>query len=144
MSEIKENEIILDVKRLRTYFYTSRGMVKAVNNVSFNIKRSEILAIVGESGAGKSVLAFSILMLVPYPGKILTGEINFKGEDLLQKTESKMRNIRGKGISIIFQDPMSCLNPVFTIEEQLTSGILTHEHISKQGAREKAIQMLKL
>jgi len=144
MQEIKDNDVILDVRGLRTYFYTSRGMVKAVNSISFNVKRGEILAIVGESGAGKTVIALSIPRLVPYPGKILTGEIIFKGEDLLKKPESYMRNVRGKGIGMIFQDPMSSLNPVFTIEDQITAGILVHENISKQEARERAIEMLKI
>lgn len=142
--DMKDNEIILDIKRLRTYFYSSRGMVKAVNNVSFYVRRGEILGIAGESGSGKTVIALSILKLVPYPGKILTGEIIFKGEDLLKKNGREMIKIRGEGIGMIFQDPMSCLNPVFKIGEQLSDGILAHQDILKQEAMDNAIQMLKL
>ncbi len=140
---MEPDEVILQVKGLRTYFYTSRGMIKAVNNVSFNIKKGEILGIIGESGCGKTVIALSMLKLVPYPGKIVHGEIVYKGEDLLQKSSSEMVKIRGDEIGIIFQDPMSSLNPVFTIGDQITAGILAHKNISKQEAWDKAIQMLK-
>ncbi|MBW2094521.1 MAG: ABC transporter ATP-binding protein [Deltaproteobacteria bacterium] len=141
---MKSNRNMLDVRNLRTYFYSSRGMVKAVNNVSFTIKQGEILGIAGESGAGKTVIALSVLRLVPYPGKILTGQIFFNGEDLMHKSSKEMMSIRGAGIGMIFQDPMSCLNPVFTIGEQLTASILTHQKISRQEAIEKAIEMLKI
>lgn len=140
---IKEQTTI-DVRSLKTFFYSSRGLVRAVNDVSFSVQKGEILGIVGESGSGKTVVALSILRLIPYPGKIVQGEIIFRGEDILEKPLSEMTGIRGAGISMIFQDPMSCLNPVFTIGEQLTAGILAHQDISKQEARKIATDMLKI
>ena len=141
---MEKDEAILKVKGLRTYFYTGRGIVKAVNNVFFKINQGEILGIIGESGSGKTVIALSILRLIPYPGKIVDGEIIFKGEDLLGMSFSEMIKIRGGEIGMIFQDPMSSLNPVFTIGEQISSGILTHKNISKQQAMHEAIRLLAL
>lgn len=138
------NEKFLEVKGLKTYFYSGRGIVKAVENVSFDIGKEEIVGIIGESGAGKTVIALSILGLVPYPGKIVDGEIVFMGEDLIQKSSSEMAKIRGGEIGMIFQDPMSSLNPVFSIGEQITSGILAHRSVSKKQAVEEAIRMLAL
>ena len=134
----------IDVRSLKTFFYSSRGVVRAANDVSFNVQKGEILGIVGESGSGKTVIALSILRLIPYPGKIVQGEVMFRGENILEKPLSEMTSIRGAGISMIFQDPMSCLNPVFTIEEQLTSGILAHRNISRQEAKKIAVDMLKI
>jgi peptide/nickel transport system ATP-binding protein len=134
----------IDVRSLKTFFYSSRGVVRAANDVSFNVRKGEILGIVGESGSGKTVIALSILRLIPYPGKIVQGEIIFREENILEKPLSEMTAIRGAGISMIFQDPMSCLNPVFTIGEQLTSGILAHRDISKQEARKIAADMLRI
>jgi peptide/nickel transport system ATP-binding protein len=134
----------IDVRSLKTCFYSSRGVVRAANDVCFNVRKGEILGIVGESGSGKTVIALSILRLIPYPGKIVHGEVMFRGENILEKPLSDMTKIRGAGISMIFQDPMSCLNPVFTIGEQLTSGILAHQKISKQEAKKKAVEMLRI
>jgi len=134
----------IDVRSLKTYFYSSRGVVRAANDVCFTVRKGEILGIVGESGSGKTVIALSILRLIPYPGKIVHGEIIFRGENILEKPISDMTTIRGAGISMIFQDPMSCLNPVFTIGDQLTSGIIAHQKLSKQEAKKKAVEMLKI
>lgn len=134
----------IDVRSLKTYFYSSRGVVRVANDVSFNVRKGEILGIVGESGSGKTVIALSILRLIPYPGKIIHGEVFFRGENILEKSISGMTNIRGAGIGMIFQDPMSCLNPVFTIGDQLTSGILAHQNISKQEAKKIAVDMLRI
>ena len=139
-----EIENILDIRGLRTFFYTSRGMVKAVNNVSVAVKPGEILGIAGESGSGKTVIALSILRLIPFPGKIVSGEILYKGEDLLQKPSAGMVGVRGAEIGMIFQDPMSSLNPVFTVGEQIVGAIQAHRKISKKEALEEAIQMLKV
>jgi oligopeptide/dipeptide ABC transporter ATP-binding protein len=135
-------DALLQVEGLRTYFYTGRGIVKAVNNVSFSLKQGEIIGIAGESGSGKTVIALSILRLVPYPGKIVSGRILYGGEDLIRKPSSEMSNIRGAQIGMIFQDPMSCLNPVFTIGEQISAGILAHRNISNQQAMDEAASML--
>jgi oligopeptide/dipeptide ABC transporter ATP-binding protein len=137
------SENILEIQNLRTYFYSSRGIVKAVNNISFAVKPGEILGIAGESGSGKTVIALSILRLIPFPGKIVAWEIFYKGEDLLQKPPAEMVKIRGAEIGMIFQDPMSSLNPVFTIGEQIVSAIQAHQRVSKEKAMEEAVQMLK-
>jgi len=134
---------ILEIQDLRTFFYTSRGVVKAVNNVSFAVKPGEILGIAGESGSGKTVVALSILRLIPFPGKIVSGEIFYKGEELLRKPPSEMVKIRGAEIGMIFQDPMSSLNPVFTIGKQIVSAIQAHQKVSKEKALEEAIRMVK-
>lgn len=139
-----ERAIALEVKNLKTDFYTSGGIVRAVRDVSFHIPQGEILGIVGESGSGKTVIALSIMRLVPYPGRINGGEIIYKGEDLVKKSNSEMVKIRGAEIGMIFQDPMSCLNPVFNVGEQITSGIVAHRSISRDQAIGEAIQMLKL
>ena len=139
-----EIENILDIQRLRTFFYTSRGMVKAVNNVSFAVKPGEILGIAGESGSGKTVIALSILKLIPFPGRIVSGKIFYRGEDLLRKPPAEMVAVRGAEIGMIFQDPMSSLNPVFTVGEQIVGAIQAHRKISKKEALEEAIHMLKV
>ncbi|ABB14633.1 ABC transporter ATP-binding protein [Carboxydothermus hydrogenoformans] len=137
-------EKILEVKDLKTYFYSSGKEIRAVDGVSFTLNRGEILGIVGESGSGKSVTSLSIMRLVPSPpGKIVGGEIIFAGEDLLKLSEKEMRKIRGEKISMIFQDPMTSLNPVFTIEEQLLEVFRVHKKLSKKEAREKAVELLK-
>jgi oligopeptide/dipeptide ABC transporter ATP-binding protein len=141
---MKNNEFILDVQELRTFFYSGRGMAKAVNNVSFAIRKREILGIAGESGSGKTVIALSILKLVPFPGKIVAGKIIYKGEDLVRTPASGMVKIRGAEIGMIFQDPMSSLNPTFNIGEQIASGIIAHRKISKKQAIEEAIRMLQV
>jgi len=133
---------ILEVKNLQTYFFTEAGIVKAVDDISFNVERGSTVGLVGETGSGKSVTAYSILRIVPRPGKIVNGKVFFNGEELLSKTEEEMRKYRGKKIGMIFQDPNSSLNPLFSIEEQLTDTIVAHERISKQEARNKIIEML--
>lgn len=134
---------LLEVKNLSTCFHTFKGTVKAVDNVSFHIGEGEILGVVGESGAGKSVTGFSIIGLIDEPGKIEAGEIIFNGEDLMKKSESEMNKIRGKEISMIFQDPMTSLNPVYTIGQQLEEVLLLHENLSKSQRHKKCIELLE-
>ena len=137
-------EKLLEVKNLRTEFKRDKTWVTAVNNVSFSIERGEILGLVGESGCGKSITSLSIMGLVETPPGIHAGgEILFEGEDLLKKNEDQMRQIRGNKVAMIFQEPMTSLNPVFTIGQQLMEAILLHENVTKQQAREKGIEMLK-
>lgn len=136
---------LLKINNLHTHFFTKSGVVKAVDGVDLTIKPGTTLGIVGESGSGKSITAMSILGLVPSPpGRIVDGEIYFKGENLLEKTEKQMRKIRGKEIAMVFQDPMTSLNPVFTVEKQMTETILAHEHITKNQAKKRAIELLDL
>ncbi|MET3697849.1 peptide/nickel transport system ATP-binding protein [Bacillus oleivorans] len=137
-------ETILEVKGLKTHFITDKGPIPAVNGVDFHLKKGEILGIVGESGCGKSVTSLSIMQLVQHPGKIVDGEILFNGENLVTYSEKKMRKIRGNKIGMIFQEPMTSLNPVFKIGNQLVEAILIHNKISKKEARDRAIQFLKL
>ncbi|GGK30546.1 dipeptide/oligopeptide/nickel ABC transporter ATP-binding protein [Caldalkalibacillus thermarum] len=135
---------ILEVKNLRTHFYTDDGEIPAVDNVSFHINKGEVLGIVGESGCGKSVTSLSIMRLVPDPpGKIVGGEILFNNEDLVKVKEKRMRSIRGNDIAMIFQEPMTSLNPVFTIGRQVSEAIRIHKKVSKQKAREMAIDMIR-
>ena len=136
-------ETVLQVKNLKTYFYTEEGMVPAVDGLDFELGKGETLAIVGESGCGKSVTSLSVLRIVPTPpGKILDGEILYKGEDLLKKSEREMRAIRGNEISMIFQEPLTSLNPVFTIGKQITDILRMHQGMNKKQAYEKAVEML--
>ena len=138
-------ENLLEVKDLKTYFYTEDGVVPAVDGVDFELKPGQTLGIVGESGCGKSVTSLSILRLVPNPpGRIVEGEILFEGKDLVQATESEMQHIRGNDIAMIFQEPMTSLNPVFTIGKQIMEAIMLHQNLDKNAAREKCIEMLKL
>ena len=138
-------DLLLQVKDLKTYFYTDDGIVKAVDGIDFTIKKGETLGMVGESGCGKSVSALSLLQLVQDPpGKIINGEIWFKGEDLLKKKPEQMRKIRGNDISMIFQEPMTSLNPVYTIGEQISEAIILHQKLNKGNALEKTVEMLKL
>jgi peptide/nickel transport system ATP-binding protein len=138
------NEEILKVEGLKTYFYTEAGIVRAVDGVSFDVKKGESLGLVGESGSGKTVSTLSILRLIPKPGKIVEGKIEFEGENLLNKSEDEMRKIRGKKISIIFQDPSSSLNPLFTIETQLKDILNAHQEIEKAEIQKKIINLLDL
>ncbi|MEW9124153.1 MAG: ABC transporter ATP-binding protein [Thermotaleaceae bacterium] len=136
---------LLEVKDLNTHFFTVDGVVPAVDGISFTISKGETLGIVGESGSGKSVTARSIMRLVPHPpGKIISGSIEFNGEDLLSKKESEMREIRGRKIGMIFQDPMTSLNPLFTIGNQMIEAIMIHQKVTKREARDKAIEALKM
>jgi len=139
------NKTILEVRNLKTYFFTRHGIVKAVDGVSISVDEGETLGIVGESGSGKSIACLSILRLVPRPaGRIVSGNILLEGEDLLQKTESEMRQIRGRDISMMLQDPMTTLNPVFSIGSLLTEPIRLHQGLNKTAAWEKAEEMLRL
>ncbi|MGI6684172.1 MAG: ABC transporter ATP-binding protein [Bacillota bacterium] len=136
---------ILEVNNLRTYFFSSGKVIPAVDGVSFHINRGETLCVVGESGCGKSVTSLSIMRLIPVPpGRYVSGEIIFDGEDLLKKSESQMRSIRGNAISMIYQEPMTSLNPVFTIGMQIMESLKLHKGLSNKEAREKTIQMLSL
>lgn len=134
---------MLRVNNLRTHFYTHDGLVPAVDGVSFQIGKGETLCIVGESGCGKSVTAMSILKLVPIPpGRYVSGEIFFKGEDLLKKSYKEMMKIRGNDIAMIFQEPMTSLNPVFTVGNQICETIMLHQGLNKKRATEAAIKIL--
>lgn len=136
---------LLSVRNLRTHFITEDGEVPAVDGVSFDLSAGETLGIVGESGSGKSVTSLSIMRLIPTPpGRIAGGEILFNGEDLLKKSPAEMRKIRGNDISMIFQEPMTSLNPVFTIGDQIMEAIILHQKLSKKDARDRAIEMLRL
>jgi len=134
---------LLKVENLKTEFKTSKGLLTAVNNVSFHVDRGETVCIVGESGCGKSITALSILGLLPKNGVITNGSVHFQGEDLLTLSKEDMRRKRGKDISMIFQEPMTALNPVFTIGFQLRESILTHNNISKAKAHEQGITLLE-
>ncbi|MBI3805229.1 MAG: ABC transporter ATP-binding protein [Nitrospirae bacterium] len=137
-------EPILQVQELKTYFYSMEGVVPAVEEVSFELHRGETLGLVGESGSGKSVTALSILRLVPDPpGKIVGGKILFEGRNLLDLPEREMRRIRGNRISMIFQEPMTSLNPVLTIGDQIAEGIVLHEKVGKKEGMAQAVEMLR-
>lgn len=139
------SDILLEVKNLKTYFYTEDGIARAVDGMDFIIRKGETLGMIGESGCGKSVSALSIMQLVASPpGKIIEGEIWFEGEDLLKKSSSEIKKIRGNDISMIFQEPMTSLNPVFTIGNQIIEPIILHQNLNKGKARQKAIEMLDL
>ena len=139
------NEKVLDVKNLKTSFYTSQGLIPAVDDVSFHVNKGETLGIVGESGCGKSVTSLSILRLVPNPpGVIEKGETLFEGKDLLKYSESAMRKVRGNEIAMIFQEPLTSLNPVFTIGNQITEAIMLHQGLGSAKATERAVEMLRL
>src|SRR6188768_984542 len=134
---------LLSIRGLRTYFYTEAGVAKAVDGIDLDIQSGEVVGLVGESGSGKSVTALSILRLIPDPpGRIVEGEIVFKGRDLLKLSWDEIREIRGNDISMVFQEPMTSLNPVFTIGMQVMEVILAHEDVSKEEARRRAIDIL--
>ena len=135
---------LLKVRDLRTSFFTDAGEVRAVNGVSFNLERSKVLGIVGESGSGKSVTAYSIMQILAATGKIVGGSIKLDGQELVGAGEKVMKDVRGNRISIIFQDPMTSLNPTYTIGHQLTEAILLHTKRNKQQAYDRAVEMLRL
>ena len=136
---------LLSVKNLKTHFFTDDGVIPAVDGVSFDLDRGGTIGIVGESGCGKSVTSLSIMGLIPQPpGKIVGGTIEFEGKDLLKFSEAEMRGIRGNDISMIFQEPMTSLNPVFTVGNQIAEAIILHQGLDKATAREKSIEMLRL
>ncbi len=134
---------LLEVNNLQTQFPTRAGNVKAVNDVSFLLKEGELLGLVGESGCGKSITALSVMRLISSPGKIVGGEIKFKGEELTTATDARMRAIRGNDIAMIFQDPMTSLNPVYTVGEQIAEAIRLHRKLDKAKAWEAAIEAMK-
>ncbi|HEY8890660.1 MAG TPA: ABC transporter ATP-binding protein [Clostridium sp.] len=137
--------MLLEVKNLQTQFRVKGGLVNAVDGVNFEVDKGEILAIVGESGSGKSVTSLSVLSLIPSPpGEIIGGEILFKGEDLLKKSKKEMQDIRGDKISMIFQEPMTSLNPVITIGKQIAETIIRHKKLTKKEANLQAVKMLEL
>ena len=138
-------ERLLEVKGLNTHFFTDEGVVRAVDGVDFHIDKGETLGIVGESGCGKSVTALSIMRLIPQPpGRITEGSIMYDGKNLLDLTPAQMRKIRGKEISMIFQEPMTSLNPVFTVGEQIAEALRLHEGLNRRDAMDKTVEMLKL
>ena len=136
---------VLEVEGLKTYFFVRQGVVKAVDDLSFSLQAGEKLAIVGESGCGKSMTALSILRLVPDPpGRIVAGSIKLDGKDLLKLSDAEMRRIRGNQLSMIFQEPMTSLNPVWSIGNQISESLMLHQNLSRHDAFDKAIEMLKL
>ena len=138
-------EPVLEVSDLQTYFYTRRGLVKAVDHVSFTVAAGETLAIVGESGCGKSITALSVMGLIPSPpGRIVGGSVKLHGQDLVRLSNDEMRKVRGNDISMIFQEPMTSLNPVLTIGDQIAEALILHQEMSKAAARARAVEMLRL
>jgi len=142
--EKNAQKTLLRIEDLKTYFYTSDGTVRAVDGVSFEIKQGQTLCVVGESGCGKSITSLSIMRLVPDPpGKIVNGSIFFNGENLLEKKESEMRKIRGNEISMIFQEPMTSLNPLMTIGDQIIESLTLHRNLNRKQAEERTIELLE-
>jgi peptide/nickel transport system ATP-binding protein/oligopeptide transport system ATP-binding protein len=145
MQTMNGNSHLLDVQGLKTYFFTFEGIAKAVDDVSFYLKKGETLGLVGESGCGKSVTALSVMRLVPEPpGRIVNGRIDFDGTDLLDLPMAGMRRIRGNRISMIFQEPMTSLNPVFTIGDQISEMFVLHQKLNKKESWDRAIEMLRM
>ena len=143
-SEPKQAEVLLEVKGLRTHFHGDEGVARAVDGVDYVVRAGETLGVVGESGCGKSVTALSIMGLVPMPpGFYAGGEILFRGEDVLAASDERMRQLRGNDISMIFQEPMTALNPVFTVGNQIMETVMLHQGLDKQAARQHAIRMLE-
>jgi peptide/nickel transport system ATP-binding protein len=139
-----DGELLLEVKGLQTYFFTEDGVVQAVDGVDFAVRRGETLGVVGESGSGKSVTSLSIMRLIGHPGRIVAGEIRFEGQNLLDVDDEEMRNIRGDQISMIFQQPTTCLNPVFRVGDQIMEALSIHQGLSNDEARRRAIELLRL
>ncbi|MCD8509934.1 MAG: ABC transporter ATP-binding protein, partial [Bacillus sp. (in: Bacteria)] len=137
-----DKEVLLDVQQLKTYFFTEESIIPAVHNVSFQVNKGEVVALVGESGCGKSVTSFSILGLVGSPGRIVDGKILFEDKDLTKVNKKTMRKIRGNDISMIFQEPLTSLNPVFTVGFQIAESLMLHQKLSKDAARRKSIEMI--
>ena len=137
------NNHLLEVSHLYTSFFSDKGEIRAVEDVSFAIEPGQTLALVGESGCGKSVTALSIMQLLDYPGKVVGGKIMFKGRDLLPLPNSEMRKVRGNHISMVFQEPMTSLNPVFTIGDQIGEVLEIHTTLTKQEVRQEVIRLLE-
>lgn len=144
INEDRKTDKLLEIKDLEVSFFTPSGEVQAVGGISYDLGYDEVMGIVGESGSGKSVEAYSIMGLLSSPGKVIGGEILFEGKDVLKKTEKEMENFRGNEVSMIFQNPMTCLNPVYTIGNQLMEAVLVHQDVPRKEAYEKAIKMLEL
>ena len=139
-----EDKKLLEIKDLKISFFTPAGEVKAVGGISYDLNYGEVMGIVGESGSGKSVEAYSIMGLLQSPGEVVGGSISFDGEDVLKKSDREMQDFRGNSVSMIFQNPMTCLNPVYTIGNQLIEAVRVHKKISKAEAKARAIEMLTL
>jgi oligopeptide/dipeptide ABC transporter ATP-binding protein len=139
-----DRENILEVSNLTTYFFTEDGVVKAVDGVDFDVRRGEVLGLVGESGCGKSVTSFSIMRLISMPGRIVDGKITFDGQNLLTLPESEMTHIRGNRISMIFQQPTGCLNPVFKVGDQIAEVLDIHQSLGKTAGWERAIELMQM
>src|SRR5207344_1010218 len=145
MTEAQKDDMVLDVKNLQTVFFTNSGLFRAVDDLSFSVRRGETLAIVGESGCGKSVTALSVMRLVPDPpGRVIGGSVTLEGTDLLGVDEAAMRKIRGNRISMIFQEPMTSLNPVMRIGDQITEVLHLHQKLTSKQGWAKAVEMLRL
>ncbi|MCL4261804.1 MAG: ABC transporter ATP-binding protein [Anaerolineae bacterium] len=140
----QNNNNILEIKGLKTQFFTEAGVVRAVDGVDLTVKRGEVMGVVGESGCGKSVMSLSIMRLIGQPGKILEGEVIFDGQDIMKVSESAMTKIRGNRISMIFQQPQSCLNPVFRIGDQLSEVLDIHQDLGKEAGEKRAIELLAM
>jgi len=134
---------LLEISDLRTYFFTEAGVVKALDGMSFEVNEGQTVGLVGESGSGKSVTAQSTLRIVPKPGRIVSGSIKLDGEDLLAKSEDEMRKLRGPKMAIVFQDPTTSLNPVYTVEKQLIDIIMLHRDLTREDARKSALKILE-
>jgi len=143
-SSTSHDERLLEVRGLKTYFFTEAGVVKAVDGVDLYVNHGEVLGLVGESGCGKSVTAFSIIQLVGVPGKVVAGEVIFDGDDLLKMNDAEIRRVRGNRIAMIFQQPTSCLNPVFKVGDQISEVLEIHQTLGKKAGRERAVELLKL
>ncbi|BAJ62174.1 ABC transporter ATP-binding protein [Anaerolinea thermophila] len=144
MNESTQNKPLLEVKNLKTYFFTEDGVVKAVDGVDFHVNQGEVLGLVGESGCGKSVTSLSIMRLLGVPGKVVDGEIYFAGQDLLKLPESEMVKMRGNRMSMIFQQPQSSLNPVFTVGDQVAEVLMIHQNLGKEAAWNRAVELLAM
>lgn len=145
METAVQTETLIEIRGLKTYFYTEDGVVPAIDGIDFKIRKGETVAIVGESGSGKSVTSLSILRLIPSPpGKIVDGDIIFKGESIIDKSEIEMRSIRGNQISMIFQEPMTSLNPVYKVGDQIAESLVLHQRKNKKQALAEAINLLRI
>ena len=140
---LESGKPLLQVKGLKTYFYTEDGVVQAINGVDFSIRPGQVMGLVGESGSGKSVTSLSIMRLLPSSGKIVEGEVLFDNRDLASAPESVLLDLRGNEMSMIFQQPTSCLNPVFRIGDQIAEALMTHQNLTKEQAHQQAIELLR-
>ena len=140
---MKNDERLLEVEGLKTHFFTEDGVVPAVDGVSFHLNKGELVGIVGESGSGKSVTSLSVMGLIEEPGRIVDGHIVYNGKNLVDLSESEMRKIRGNDIAMIFQEPLTSLNPVLTVGFQISEAIRIHQQVSKEEAQKKSIELLE-